>query len=202
MTVQSVVVDKQALIEDAKNRFDRTFFQGLAIDVVVALAVAVYAIATDPNPIVWAAVGASLLRTVAQASASYVMRRFIDAKTGKLLPPAPQPAPAEIGTETPVMPDEPQDRAPTGTLTPEAALIMAKVDPHTPPAAHIHPDPDDLDTPEPEQHTQILTGAETDVVVYPDQSPHVLDDADDLPEPGRTWEPKQRDDDEETGEPA
>jgi len=84
------------LTADARNRAWRTFVQGLAIDVGVALAVAVYAIATDPAPIVWAVVGASLARTVVQSGAAYVMRRFLDpSRVPTPLPPANPGPPAE-----------------------------------------------------------------------------------------------------------
>lgn len=79
---------------DARNRALRTFWQGLAIDVLVAVAVLAYAIATDPAPIVWAAVGASLARTVVQSAAAYVMRKHLDPSALPTpLPPAPVPEP-------------------------------------------------------------------------------------------------------------
>lgn len=88
---------KPTLKQDASNRALRTFIQGIAIDMGVALAVAVYAIVSDPNPIVWAAVGASVARSVLQAGAAYVMRRFMDPSRmiPTPLPPEPVPEPAD-----------------------------------------------------------------------------------------------------------
>lgn len=67
-----------ALKTDAGNRAVRTFWQGLAIDVGVGVAVLAYSVASDPSPLAWAAVGASFARTIVQSGASYVMRRFLD----------------------------------------------------------------------------------------------------------------------------
>ena len=93
-------IDVASLKEDATNRAWRVFLQGLGIDLLVAVSMLVYAVSTDPNPIVWAAMGASLLRTVAQTAASYVMRRFLDgSKFPTPLPPAPVPPPAEPADE-------------------------------------------------------------------------------------------------------
>jgi len=63
---------------DARNRAARTFVQGLAIDLALAVAVTVYAVVSSPDPIVWGVLGASLARSVLQAGASYVMRRYLD----------------------------------------------------------------------------------------------------------------------------
>lgn len=84
------------LTADARNRAWRTFVQGLAIDVGVAVAVALYAIASDPTPIVWTVVGASLARTIVQSGAAFVMRRFLDGSSVPTpLPPANPGPPAE-----------------------------------------------------------------------------------------------------------
>lgn len=89
-------LEARALREDATNRALRTFLQGLGIDVLVAIAVTVYAVVSDPAPIVWGVVGASLARSVVQAAASYVMRRFLDGSAVPTpLPPAPVPPPTE-----------------------------------------------------------------------------------------------------------
>lgn len=84
-----------ALKADARNRAWRTFLQGLAIDLAVAVAVLLYSVTQDDGPIVWAVVGASLLRTVVQTAAAYVMRAFADGRVPTPLPPTPQPAPAD-----------------------------------------------------------------------------------------------------------
>jgi hypothetical protein len=85
---------------DAKNRAWRSFLQGLGIDVAVAVAIVAYQIASNPKPIVWAIVGASLARTVVQSAASYVMRRFLDgSKIPTPLPPDPPGKPAEVVDE-------------------------------------------------------------------------------------------------------
>lgn len=84
---------KELLVADARNRAWRTFLQGLGLDVLVAVALVVYQVASDPKPIVWLAVGASLGRSIAQAAAAYVMRRWLDpSKIPSALPPAEQPA--------------------------------------------------------------------------------------------------------------
>lgn len=88
----------KALVLDAKNRAARTFVQGVAIDVLVAVAVASYAIVSNPKPIVWSVVGASLARTAVQSAASYVMRRFLDnSKVPTPTPPEPADPTAGLG---------------------------------------------------------------------------------------------------------
>jgi len=88
---------KTLLTNDAKNRALRTFLQGLGLDILVAVAITVYQIASNPKPVVWALVGASLLRTVAQSAASYVMRRFLD--SSKIPTPLPPDPPGEPDAE-------------------------------------------------------------------------------------------------------
>lgn len=93
-------VNLPALREDATNRALRTFLQGLAIDILVAVAVLAYTVTSGAEPIAWAAVGASLIRTSVQTAASYVMRRFLDSsKVPTPLPPSPVPPPAEPAGE-------------------------------------------------------------------------------------------------------
>ncbi|MCW2674774.1 MAG: hypothetical protein JWP14_3363 [Frankiales bacterium] len=86
---------RQLLIADARNRALRTFLQGLGIDVLVASAVVVAQVAASPLESWqgWAAVGISLSRSVAQAAASYVMRRFLD--RSRIPTPLPPDAPGE-----------------------------------------------------------------------------------------------------------
>lgn len=80
----------RALERDANNRAARTFLQGLAIDITVAAAIATYTIVSDPSPIVWGVVGASLARSCVQAAAAYVMRRWVDrSRFPTPLPPDP-----------------------------------------------------------------------------------------------------------------
>lgn len=88
-------VSKAALAKDARNRALRTFLQGLAIDVAVAVAVVVYdALRTDQPD--YRLLGLSVARTVLQTAASYVMRRFADgSRLPTPLPPDPQVEPAE-----------------------------------------------------------------------------------------------------------
>jgi len=87
------------LTADAKNRALRTFIQGLAIDLAVAVGtvlVTVFATAGGWGDIQWAVVGFSLAKTVVQTVVSYVMRRKIDGSVIPTpLPPTPQPEPAE-----------------------------------------------------------------------------------------------------------
>ena len=94
--VPQPILGKASLTEDANNRALRSFVQGLGIDVMVAVAILAYAVTSNPDPIVWAALGASLARTVVQSAAAFIMRRYLD-KSGipTPLPPAPVPAPNE-----------------------------------------------------------------------------------------------------------
>lgn len=71
--------DLSSLNRDARNRAIRTFVQGLAIDLGVALAALVLANVdsiTDRQGLILFAVAAS--KTVVTTVASYVMRRFLD----------------------------------------------------------------------------------------------------------------------------
>lgn len=85
------------LNQDARNRALRTFLQGLAIDLAVAVAALVLANVdkiTDEQGLRLFAIG--LAKTVVTTIASYVMRRFLDASSIPTpLPPAPVPAPNE-----------------------------------------------------------------------------------------------------------
>lgn len=85
---------------DARNRALRTFLQGLGIDLLVAVALVVHQVATDPSPVVWTLLGASLARTAAQTAASYIMRRFLDpSRVPTPLPPDPPGHPADPSPE-------------------------------------------------------------------------------------------------------
>lgn len=78
------------LANDARNRALRTFLQGLAID--LAVAVAAFALAnvdsiTDRQGLTLAAI--ALAKTLVQTVAAYVMRRFLDgSRVPTPLPPA------------------------------------------------------------------------------------------------------------------
>ena len=66
---------------DARNRALRTFVQGLAVDVLVALALVVttvFSSAQGWDDIEWSIVGFLVAKTVAVTAASYVMRLFLD----------------------------------------------------------------------------------------------------------------------------
>lgn len=116
MSTNNVVLsepEKAALSEDATNRSIRTIWQGLGIDVLVAVALLVVNILTDANgwsDLDWKIIGFSLMKTVLMAGAAFVMRRFMDpSKIPTPLPSTPQPAPAvpadDAGTESaPVLP--------------------------------------------------------------------------------------------------
>ena len=84
-----------SLAQDATNRAVRSFVQGLAIDLAVAVAALVLANAdsiTDRQGLVLFSI--ALAKTCAQTVASFVMRRFADASPVPTpLPPAPVPAP-------------------------------------------------------------------------------------------------------------
>lgn len=79
------------LAADARNRALRSFLQGLAIDLAVAVAALALTLTSSTDAWQgWAAVGISLVRTVVQAAASYVMRRFVDpSRVPTPLPPDP-----------------------------------------------------------------------------------------------------------------
>lgn len=92
----------QRLEVDARNRALRTFVQGLAIDVAVAVAGLVYAITSDPSgTIVWGVIGASVLRTAVQSAAAYVMRKFVDGWKRVKTPLPPDP-PGEPDADAPI----------------------------------------------------------------------------------------------------
>lgn len=89
---------RAVLIEaDARNRAVRTFFQGLGIDILVAVAIslaAVFATAGGWGDLQWALITFSFAKSIGQAVAAYIMRRFLD-KT-KAVPDSVVP-PAESG---------------------------------------------------------------------------------------------------------
>ena len=75
---------------DARNRAARTFVQGLAIDVAVALALIVTTVLSSAQgweDIEWSIVGFLVAKTIAVTAASYVMRRFLDGSSV----PTPEP---------------------------------------------------------------------------------------------------------------
>lgn len=88
---------------DATNRGWRTFLQGLAIDVAVGVAlvlVTVFNGADGWGDIQWAILGFSLAKSVVQAVAAFVMRRFLDESSVPTpLPPNP---PGEPSDHTPL----------------------------------------------------------------------------------------------------
>lgn len=81
------VARRKALNRDARNRALRTFLQGLAIDVGVAVAFAVYDALQADQPD-YRLLGLTLIKTVLTTIASFVMRRFAD---GSRLVPTPLP---------------------------------------------------------------------------------------------------------------
>lgn len=83
---------------DAHNRAVRTFFQGLGIDVLVAIAVTISALflsADGWGALEWVTISFSFFKSIMQAFAAYVMRRFLD----KSSLPTPTPPPLS-GEET------------------------------------------------------------------------------------------------------
>jgi hypothetical protein len=85
---------------DARNRALRTFLQGLAVDVAVAVCVVlitVFATASSWGELQWVAIGFTLGKTVLMTVAAYVMRRFVDRPGGIALPPDPPGTPADTG---------------------------------------------------------------------------------------------------------
>lgn len=84
-----------ALNRDAKNRAWRTIIQGLAVDVVVAVALVTYDVTSAEDPDYRLLLG-TLTKTVLQTTASYVMRRFVDpSRIPTPLPPDPPGEPDE-----------------------------------------------------------------------------------------------------------
>lgn len=83
--------------QDARNRALRVFLQGLALDVLLAVALVVYD-ATQSAEVDYRLLGAALLRTVLQSAASYVMRRVLDpSRLPTPLPPARAGEPDQVG---------------------------------------------------------------------------------------------------------
>lgn len=80
-----------ALAADAKNRATRAFLQGLAIDVLTAVAAALLVWLPDADLSsrdAWIVLGTGLARTVLASVASYVMRLKLDGSVPTPLPPA------------------------------------------------------------------------------------------------------------------
>lgn len=106
---------KTTLANDARNRALRTFLQGLAIDLAVAVAAFVLANVdsiTDRQGLILAAT--ALGKTVATTVASYVMRRFLD--------------PSRIPTPLPPSdPGEPDDEAGYGALETVVMVLFALI---------------------------------------------------------------------------
>jgi hypothetical protein len=76
--------------QDATNRAVRTFIQGLAIDMGVALAVLLWTIFSQANSwgdLEWKIIAFSVLKTILTSIASFVMRRFVDKAGSTALPP-------------------------------------------------------------------------------------------------------------------
>jgi hypothetical protein len=84
---------------DAKNRAVRTFYQGLGIDLAVAVATFLVTVLADADgwgDLQWAVLGFTLAKTVVQTVAAFVMRKFLDGSSVPTpLPPEPQVEPAE-----------------------------------------------------------------------------------------------------------
>lgn len=82
---------------DAGNRALRSFLQGFGIDIIVAIAATTLVIVNDlDNWKGWTVVGITFGKTIAQAGASYVMRRFMDSsKIPTPLPPSPTAPPSD-----------------------------------------------------------------------------------------------------------
>lgn len=84
-----------ALTQDARNRALRTFLQGLAIDLAVAVCAVILAnVDKVTDEVALRVFLVALGKTVVTTAASYVMRRFIDSSSIPTpLPPAPIPEP-------------------------------------------------------------------------------------------------------------
>lgn len=92
-----VVGNDVDLAKDARNRALRSFLQGLGLDVLTAVAVAITLWLPDADLSsrdAWIVLATGLARTVLGTAASYVMRAFLDKSSVPTpLPPAPVPAP-------------------------------------------------------------------------------------------------------------
>ena len=84
---------------DASNRGFRTFVQGLGIDVAVGVALVISTFfigANDWGDVEWIVLSFSVFKSVVQACAAYVMRRWLDpSRVPTPLPPDPVPEPAD-----------------------------------------------------------------------------------------------------------
>lgn len=70
-----------SLTADAQNRALRSFVQGLGIDVLVAIGLVLATTFDGANgwgDLEWSILAFSLLKSVVQACASYVMRKYLD----------------------------------------------------------------------------------------------------------------------------
>ena len=93
---------RHALKVDAKNRAWRTLLQGLATDVLVALAAALLAWLPDADITsreAWTVIGVTLAKTALTTVASWVMRAKLDASG--LPTPLPPADPGEPDDDTP-----------------------------------------------------------------------------------------------------
>lgn len=83
-------VEKRALVADASNRGWRTLLQGLAVDVAVGVALVLL---TFIGPlggwgeVQWGLLSFTLAKSIVQAVAAFIMRRFVDGKVPTPLPP-------------------------------------------------------------------------------------------------------------------
>lgn len=131
--------EKAALHEDATNRGVRAIWQGLSIDVLVAVALLIVNILTDANgwsDLDWKIIAFTLMKTVLMAIAAFVMRRFVDnSKVPTPLPPSPAPAPT-----TPA--EAPAVEAPDGFVTDPTDLDWPED-----PSAVVGEMPDGVDIP-------------------------------------------------------
>jgi len=89
--------------QDATNRAVRTFIQGLAIDVGVALAVLLWTVFSNANTwgdLEWKIIAFSVLKTILTSIASFIMRRFVDRSGSAALPPDDPGRPNESANPT------------------------------------------------------------------------------------------------------
>lgn len=92
-------MSEKQLIQDSENRGIRTFIQGVTIDIAVGVALVLTTFFASTNSwgeVEWIVLSFSVFKSVVQAIAAYIMRRWLDrSKISTPLPPVRSGEPAE-----------------------------------------------------------------------------------------------------------